>query len=126
MQQFFILILDIRKNKPRGSVKYFNFRQNRREFCLLCTVMYNLHVENKKTKKKKLITKKWQTAFCPREKSIQFTNENMNKNIIQTTVWFRQAVKKKNLKHYSHHKVINPDFKTSKNKRNKEILLREQ
>lgn len=47
---------------------------------------------------------------------------NINKNIIQTTVWF-SASRKKNL--ISHHKVKNYDFKTSK-KRNNEILLREQ
>lgn len=48
------------------------------------------------------------------------------KTLYRPQFGFRQAEKKKNLKHYSHHKVINPDFKTSKNKRNEEILLREQ
>lgn len=59
-------------------------------------------------------------------KSIQFTNETINKNIIQTTVWFcRQAGEKEPGNIISHHKVKNYDFKTSK-KRNKEILLRER
>ena len=58
--------------------------------------MYNLHVENKKTKKKKKTDyKKMADSFLSSWKSIQFTNENINKNIIQTTVWFSASRKKK-------------------------------
>lgn len=46
--------------------------------------------------------------FCSLWKSIQFTNENINKNIIQTTVWFLGKQKKKL---NSHHKVKNYDVK---------------
>lgn len=55
-------------------------------------------------------------TFCSSWKSIQFTNENINKNIIQTTVWFSASRKKKKKSEniISHHKVKNRDFKTSK------------
>ena len=40
------------------------------------------------SQKKKRITKNRQLASVHHEKSIQFTNDNIKKNIIQTTVWF--------------------------------------
>ena len=58
--------------------------------------MYNLHVENKKTKKKKkLITKKWQTAFCPHEKVYNLQMKTSTKTLYRPQFGFRQAKKKK-------------------------------
>lgn len=88
--------------------------------------MYNLHVENKQTKKKPDY-KKWQTAFVHHEKYTIYKWKHQQKHYTDHSLVFRQAGKKKkesgNI--ISHHKVKTYDFKTSK-KRNKEILLRER
>lgn len=93
------LIVEIRKiNLEFGQV--LQLQANWREFCLLCTVKCTIYMLKIKRQKNKTtwLQKKWQTAFVHHEKSIQFTNENINKNIIQTTVWFFGKQKKKNWK----------------------------
>lgn len=62
-------------------------------------------------------------SFCSSWKSIQFTNENINENIIQTTVWFFGKQEKK-LKTFftTKSKTLTSRLK----KRIKEILLTEQ
>lgn len=80
--------------------------------------MYNLHVENKKTKKKKKKPdyKKWQTPFVHHEKVYNLQMKTSTKTLYRPQFGFRQAERKKKKSEniISHHKVKNRDFKTSK------------
>lgn len=123
MQHFHFDPWDQELNLEIGQV--LQLQANWREFCLLRTAMYNLHGENKRRPKKKKkpswVQKKMTNSFCLSWKSIQFTNENINKNNIQTTVWFF-GKQKKIWKHFSSQsqKERLQDFKKEK----KKILLR--
>lgn len=87
----FISILEIKKiNLEFGQV--LQLQANQREFCLLCTVKCTIYMLKIKKRNKKNSTwlQKMADSFCSSWKSIQFTNDNINKKEknIQTTVWF--------------------------------------
>lgn len=62
--------------------------------------MYNLHVENKKTRTKQNDYKKWQKQLIVEKKSIQFTNETSTETSYRPQFGFRQAEKKTTKKTY--------------------------
>lgn len=64
--------------------------------------MYNLHLENKKTKKKQkknnLITTKWQTAFVHHEKVYNLQMKTSTKTLYRPQFGFSASRKTKNRK----------------------------